>query len=143
MRLQQGGFNKPGNSKKNDNAHPPIHPTAHVANLTGDEKRVYEFITRRFLACCSMDALGAQTTVDVLCGGEEFYVTGEHLPHNFARDDNDQASVKVSSCWKETIWKCTHTISGVVMNCPSSVKARSSCLRFAKFERAKRLDLRY
>jgi len=66
----------PRKGKNDDKAHPPIHPTAHANNLTGDEKRVYEYITRRYLACCSKDAEGSQTTVDVVCGGEEFQVTG-------------------------------------------------------------------
>ncbi|KAI0049973.1 prokaryotic type I DNA topoisomerase [Auriscalpium vulgare] len=70
------GFTTPRKGKNNDQAHPPIHPTAHAGNLTGDDKRVYEFITRRFLACCSKDALGFQTTVDVEYGGEEFSATG-------------------------------------------------------------------
>ncbi|KAF8329298.1 DNA topoisomerase [Amanita rubescens] len=74
--LQQGGFNTPRKGKHNDKAHPPIHPTAHAANLAGDEKKVYEFIARRFLACCSKDAEGWQTTVDVEYGGEEFHATG-------------------------------------------------------------------
>ncbi|KIL66374.1 hypothetical protein M378DRAFT_185976 [Amanita muscaria Koide BX008] len=74
--LQQGGFNTPRKGKNNDKAHPPIHPTAHAANLNGDDKRVYEFITRRFLACCSKDAEGWQTTVEVDYGGEEFFATG-------------------------------------------------------------------
>jgi DNA topoisomerase-3 len=75
-RLQQDGLTVPRKGKKNDQAHPPIHPTAYAANLTGDEKRVYEYITRRFLAGCSKDAEGWETTVDVVCGGEEFYATG-------------------------------------------------------------------
>ncbi|KAJ7693325.1 prokaryotic type I DNA topoisomerase [Mycena rosella] len=74
--LQQGGFGTPRRGKNNDKAHPPIHPTAHVANLHGNEKKVYDFITRRFLACCSKDAEGSMTTVDVICGGEAFYATG-------------------------------------------------------------------
>ncbi|TFY76359.1 hypothetical protein EWM64_g7651 [Hericium alpestre] len=74
--LQQGGFFTPRRGKNNDQAHPPIHPTAHAGNLVGDEKRVYEFITRRFLASCSKDALGFMTTVDVLYGGEEFHASG-------------------------------------------------------------------
>jgi DNA topoisomerase III len=77
--LQEGGFGPPRKGKKNDQAHPPIHPTAHAANLAGDEKRVYEYITRRFLACCSKDAEGWETTVDVVCGGEEFFATGTQL----------------------------------------------------------------
>ncbi|KAJ7451735.1 DNA topoisomerase [Mycena galericulata] len=74
--LQQGGFSSPRRGKNNDKAHPPIHPTAHAGGLNGNEKRVYEFITRRFLACCSKDAEGSLTTVDVMCGGEAFYATG-------------------------------------------------------------------
>ncbi|KAK2464337.1 hypothetical protein APHAL10511_003794 [Amanita phalloides] len=78
--LQQGGFNTPRKGKHNDKAHPPIHPIAHAGNLAGDDKRVYEYITRRFLACCSKDAEGWQTTVDVEYGGEEFHATGNVLP---------------------------------------------------------------
>ncbi|KAH7888880.1 DNA topoisomerase [Phlebopus sp. FC_14] len=74
--LQEGNFNGPRRGKKNDNAHPPIHPTAHAGNLGGDEKKVYDFITRRFLACCSKDAEGSETTVEVEYGGEAFYATG-------------------------------------------------------------------
>jgi DNA topoisomerase-3 len=74
--LDEDGFNTPRKGKNNDKAHPPIHPTAHAGNLAGDEKRVYEYITRRYLGCCSKDAEGWQTTVDVVCGGEEFYATG-------------------------------------------------------------------
>ncbi|EDR12021.1 uncharacterized protein LACBIDRAFT_232184 [Laccaria bicolor S238N-H82] len=70
---QNGGFGVPRKGKNNDKAHPPIHPTAHAGNLVGDEKKVYEYITRRFLACCSKDAEGSQTTVEVVCGGEDFY----------------------------------------------------------------------
>ncbi|KAH9985783.1 DNA topoisomerase [Russula compacta] len=74
-----GGFSQPRRGKNNDQAHPPIHPTAHAGNLTGDEKRIYEFITRRFLACCSKDALGFETTVEVVYGGEDFFAKGKRL----------------------------------------------------------------
>ena len=75
-RLQQDGFGTPRKGKNNDKAHPPIHPTAHAGNLVGDEKRVYEYITRRFLACCSKDAEGWETIVDIEYGGEGFSATG-------------------------------------------------------------------
>ncbi|KAI9507464.1 DNA topoisomerase [Russula earlei] len=71
-----GGFSQPRRGKNNDQAHPPIHPTAHAGNLVGDEKRVYEFITRRFLACCSKDALGFETIVEVIYGDEDFEAKG-------------------------------------------------------------------
>ncbi|KAG6840476.1 hypothetical protein C0991_006459 [Blastosporella zonata] len=74
--LTQGAGCPPRKGKNNDKAHPPIHPTAHAGNVAGDEKRVYEFITRRFLACCSEDAVGWQTTVEVVCGDEFFSATG-------------------------------------------------------------------
>jgi DNA topoisomerase-3 len=74
--LHQGAYQRPRNGKNDDHAHPPIHPTAYAGNLTGDDKRVYEYITRRFLACCSKNALGYQTRVEVDYGGEEFHATG-------------------------------------------------------------------
>lgn len=78
-RLTNGGFERPRNGKKNDKAHPPIHPTAHASNLNGDEKRVYELITRRFLACCSKNATGSLTTVDITISDEEFHTSGEQF----------------------------------------------------------------
>ncbi|KAJ3568007.1 hypothetical protein NP233_g5996 [Leucocoprinus birnbaumii] len=74
--LEQGGFSTPRKGKHDDNAHPPIHPTAHAGGLTGDEKKVYEYVARRFLACCSKDAEGWQTTVEVVCNGELFSASG-------------------------------------------------------------------
>jgi DNA topoisomerase-3 len=71
-----GGFSLPRRGKNNDQAHPPIHPTAHAGNLAGDEKRIYEFITRRFLASCSKDALGFETIVEIVYGGEDFFAKG-------------------------------------------------------------------
>ncbi|EJD03211.1 prokaryotic type I DNA topoisomerase [Fomitiporia mediterranea MF3/22] len=74
--LQNGEFTSPRKGKNNDKAHPPIHPTNYAGNLAGDEKRVYEFVTRRFLASCHKDAEGQETTVEVCCGGEYFSASG-------------------------------------------------------------------
>ncbi|KAF8543925.1 DNA topoisomerase III [Trichophaea hybrida] len=76
--LLNGGFSQPRNGSHNDKAHPPIHPICFVTptSLSYDEKRVYEFITRRFLACCSEDAQGMTTTVSLLYGDEGFHATG-------------------------------------------------------------------
>jgi DNA topoisomerase-3 len=74
-----GSFCAPRRGRNNDKAHPPIHPIAHVAqdNLdTPDDRKVYEFIVRRFLACCSDDAKGHTTTVDVDLSGERFTAKG-------------------------------------------------------------------
>jgi DNA topoisomerase III len=75
-RLLDGELNKPRKGKKNDKAHPPIHPTAYAGNLVGNEKKVYEYVTRRFLASCSKDAEGFQTTITVTVNSEEFSATG-------------------------------------------------------------------
>ncbi|KAG7553551.1 hypothetical protein FFLO_03058 [Filobasidium floriforme] len=76
QRLVDGDFARPRNGQKNDKAHPPIHPTAHAGNLQADEKRVYEFVTRRFLACCSTNGEGQSTNVDIEIAGEKFTTSG-------------------------------------------------------------------
>ena len=78
MRLLAGGFLQPRVGCNNDQAHPPIHPVTYVARsaLNSDQHRVYEFITRRFLACCSRDATGEQSTVELKYGDETFYANG-------------------------------------------------------------------
>lgn len=55
-RLLEGGFRQPRRGKGDDAAHPAIHPTKPGTDLQGDEARIYELITRHFLACCSDDA---------------------------------------------------------------------------------------
>ncbi|KAL9957422.1 hypothetical protein ACROYT_G039055 [Oculina patagonica] len=72
--LERGPTPRHGN--KTDNAHPPIHPTKHTSGLQGNEKRLYEFIVRHFLACCSEDAKGQETNVEIEIAGEKFSATG-------------------------------------------------------------------
>lgn len=74
--LNQGGFERPRNGKKNDKAHPPIHPTAHINSLSGEEKKVYDLIVRRFLGCCSKNARGLETTCEIDIAGEVFSAKG-------------------------------------------------------------------
>lgn len=62
--------------RNNDKAHPPIHPVTFATRLDPDHSRVYEFITRRFLACCSGDAKGELTQVEIDYGGEVFKASG-------------------------------------------------------------------
>jgi DNA topoisomerase-3 len=68
----------PKNGKQDDKAHPPIHPVKNAAkeDLSGDEWRVYELISRHFLACISKDAVGSETKVEVMLGGELFTAKG-------------------------------------------------------------------
>ncbi|GBP35686.1 DNA topoisomerase 3-alpha [Eumeta japonica] len=73
--LDSGGAT-PRQGNKSDKAHPPIHPTKYTNNLTGNEQRIYEFIVRSFLACCSKDAQGQETSVTIDIAGEKFSATG-------------------------------------------------------------------
>jgi DNA topoisomerase-3 len=76
--LLNGGFRTPRSGQHNDQAHPPIHPVNYVAGsaLDAQEKKVYEFVTRRFLACCSEDAKGEATDIELLWGTEWFHTHG-------------------------------------------------------------------
>lgn len=55
----------PFNGNKSDKAHPPIHPIKYTNTLDGNERKVYEFIVRHFLACLSKHAEGLETTVEI------------------------------------------------------------------------------
>lgn len=71
-------YRRPRSGRNDDKAHPPIHPVNYVLLdiLTSpDEKKVYEYIVRRFLACCSEDAKGQHTSL-VLTWGNEIFTAG-------------------------------------------------------------------
>ncbi|KAA8568444.1 hypothetical protein EYC84_007476 [Monilinia fructicola] len=76
--LVNGGFHWPREGRNDDKAHPPIHPVTYVAltALNPIEARVYEFVVRRFLACCSEDAKGQATDVELEYGDEIFNTHG-------------------------------------------------------------------
>jgi len=76
--LLNGGFRWPRSGRNNDQAHPPIHPVNYVvpSSLSDDDRRVYEFVVRRFLAGCSEDAKGEATTVEIEYGEETFFANG-------------------------------------------------------------------
>jgi len=75
-------FPRPGGH--NDRAHPPIHPTKGVGpngpppDWGDDKRRLFEFVTRSFLAACSRAATGAETRVEASVGplGERFWAAG-------------------------------------------------------------------
>ncbi|KAL2181757.1 DNA topoisomerase [Thermothelomyces heterothallicus CBS 202.75] len=76
--LVDGAFQQPRQGRHDDKAHPPIHPITYAAPaaLDDNERRVYELVTRRFLACCSEDARGMATDVEILYGDETFTAHG-------------------------------------------------------------------
>ncbi|KAK0389099.1 hypothetical protein NLU13_2674 [Sarocladium strictum] len=76
--VEGGNFRQPREGKHDDKAHPPIHPITYAAPtvLNHDEGRLYEYVVRRFLACCSEDALGKATDIDIQYGDERFSAHG-------------------------------------------------------------------
>lgn len=72
------GLPIPRNGSNDDNSHPPIYPikAATQFSLLANEWMVYELITRHFLACCSKDAIGQETSVVATLGGEQFTAKG-------------------------------------------------------------------
>lgn len=79
--LLNGGFQRPRDGRHDDKAHPPIHPVlfASPSVLNDQEKRLYEYIARRFLACCSEDAKGRTTDIEIQYGDELFNAHGIHV----------------------------------------------------------------
>jgi DNA topoisomerase-3 len=66
--LTNNKFQWPRNGNKDDQAHPPIHPTKclELKDLdSDDERKIYELVCRHFFACCSTDAKGSSTTIKV------------------------------------------------------------------------------
>ncbi|KAG7664854.1 TOP3 [[Candida] subhashii] len=77
--LLNSGHETPRNGSHDDKAHPAIHPVNYVSlnslNTTF-EKKVYEYVVRRFLACCSKDAVGQLTSATLQWGNEFFTASG-------------------------------------------------------------------
>ncbi|CAL9732753.1 DNA topoisomerase 3 [Monosporozyma unispora] len=72
-------FTFPRSGKHDDKAHPPIHPIIPLgknAQIDETERRVYEYVVRHFLACCSEDAKGQTSTLTLDWVGEKFTATG-------------------------------------------------------------------
>ena len=70
-------FNRPRKGKKNDEAHPPIHPVkVYEKNLNTKEGKVYDLITRHFIANCSEDAIVEENDVIAEVNKEIFKAKG-------------------------------------------------------------------
>lgn len=54
-------FRMPRSGSNNDQAHSPIYPLKDGSDLQGDERKIFEFISRRFLGCVSENAKGFET----------------------------------------------------------------------------------
>lgn len=67
---------KPVEGKKDDPAHPAIYPTGEKKKLREVEKKVYDLIVKRFVACFCDAALVENKKVSVDVGGLKFSATG-------------------------------------------------------------------
>ncbi|CAM39725.2 putative DNA topoisomerase III [Leishmania braziliensis MHOM/BR/75/M2904] len=95
--LLQGGHVHP-KAGKDAGDHPPITPmrSASPGELSGDEWRIFEYITRHFIASVSPDCRLIKTKITIELGGELFSISGkvvedpgftEIMPHARVEDD--------------------------------------------------------
>ena len=76
--LLSAGKTKPYEGKKEDPAHPAIHPTGLMPKEAIGEKelKLYDLIVKRFLACFADWAVREGMRVDLALGPEKYYVSG-------------------------------------------------------------------
>ena len=72
---------KPTQGKKEDPAHPPIHPVAPAkrSEIKEDEWKIYELVVRRFFATFASDAEWDTLKVDIDINNEDFKSNGSRL----------------------------------------------------------------
>ncbi|ETO31512.1 hypothetical protein RFI_05608, partial [Reticulomyxa filosa] len=79
QRLSQEGLSPP---RKGADAgdHPPITPVSYpTRELHGNERRLYEFIVKHFLATLSPDCEMEETSAEFEINNERFYANGSHV----------------------------------------------------------------
>lgn len=75
-RLLASNRTVPLEGKKEDPAHPAIHPTGQAGNAGERERRLYDLIVRRFLSCFAENATRESQKVSVLSGSENYAASG-------------------------------------------------------------------
>jgi DNA topoisomerase-3 len=77
--LAHNNFQNPRAGPNDDQAHPPITPCKAVDPSTiadPTQRSVYKLVVKHYLACCSRDAIGRETTLSVTMGPEQFNAKG-------------------------------------------------------------------
>lgn len=77
--IQANKWTKPVQGKKDDPAHPAIHPTGQKGKVEGPEKQLYDLIVRRFLAAFAPEAKKARVRVLVNAGEEQYAASGSRI----------------------------------------------------------------
>lgn len=78
-KILENGWKSPFQGKKDDPAHPAIHPTGLHSKLEGSEKKLYDLIASRFLAVFAPPADAESTQVVAQTGGEKFVANGGRI----------------------------------------------------------------
>lgn len=71
----------PTQGKKEDPAHPPIHPTGNIPEkkLNDDERKIFDLVVRRFLAIFGEPSIRESLKVEVKINGHLFYLNGRRI----------------------------------------------------------------
>ena len=75
-KLLAAGKTVPLEGKKDDPAHPAIHPTGQGGSVGERERRLYDLIVRRFLSCFAEPAVRESHKVAILSGKESYSASG-------------------------------------------------------------------
>ena len=78
-KLLEKGWLRPFQGKKDDPAHPAIHPTGLQKQISGNEKKIYDLVASRFLAVFAPAAEAESTKLSAETGGERFRASGERI----------------------------------------------------------------
>ena len=71
---------RPREGEKTDPAHPAIYPTGQrPEGLTGQQRKLYDLIVRRFISLFGRPALLESMRVDLDVGGERFFIRGRRV----------------------------------------------------------------
>ncbi len=78
-KLIKENWYRPFQGRKEDPAHPAIHPTGLYKKLEGQEKKLYDLIVCRFLGVFAPPAEAETTKITASTGGEIFKTSGERI----------------------------------------------------------------
>jgi DNA topoisomerase-1 len=78
-KIMENKWFRPVQGKKEDPAHPAIHPTGMSGRVEGAEKNLYDLIVRRFLAAFAPPAKRERSRIEVDAGGEPYAASGSRL----------------------------------------------------------------
>ncbi|MBU1681799.1 DNA topoisomerase I [Candidatus Micrarchaeota archaeon] len=79
-KIKANKWTKPIQGKKDDPAHPAIHPTGQApGSIEPHQKNLYDLIVKRFLASFAPSAKRARNRVEVESGGEEYAASGSRI----------------------------------------------------------------